>query len=238
MKTIKQFTFYTLLFLTATGCIDDFTIRGNGIAATQGRSVVGFDKVKSSGDFEVHITKGNEFEVVINAEENILPYIETSVSENALLIDIQGMHNIKNRLPMKVYVTLPTLAGVKQSGSGNITTDYFTTDKMELFISGSGSISTAIDANIVDATISGSGWLKLGGDANQSNLSISGSGNIDSNNLLVNNCNAVISGSGNIQVNAIKSIYAKISGSGNIYYSGNPGIEVNISGSGKVIRKI
>jgi hypothetical protein len=85
---------------------------------------------------------------------------------------------------------------------------------------------------------SGSGWLKLAGDANQSNLSISGSGNIDSNNLLVNNCNAIISGSGNIQVNAIKSIYAKISGSGNIYYSGNPGIEVNISGSGKVIRNI
>lgn len=236
MKTIKQFTFYTLLLLVATSCIDDITIRGNGIAATQGRSVSGFDKVMSSGNFEVHITKGNEFEVVLNAEENILPYIETSVSGNTLLINIPGLHNVKNRLPIKVFITVPILTGVKQSGSGNITTDYFTTDKMELFISGSGSISTAVDANIVDVFISGSGWLKISGDANQSNLSISGSGNIDSYNLVVNNCDAIISGSGNMQVNAIKSIYAKISGSGNVHYIGNPIIETNISGSGKVIR--
>lgn len=236
MKTIKQFTFCTLLLFAATSCIDDITIRGNGIGATQGRSVSGFDKVMSSGNFEVHITKGNGFELVLNAEENILPYIETSLSGNTLLIDIPGLHNVKNRLPMKVFITVPTLTGVKQSGSGNITTDYFTTDKMELFISGSGSISTAVDANIVDAFISGSGWLKIAGDANQSNLSISGSGNIDSYNLMVNDCDANISGSGNMQVNAIQSIYAKISGSGSIYYSGNPDIETNISGSGKVIR--
>lgn len=237
MKTIKQLTFFAVLLFAATGCIDDFTIRGNGIAATQGRLVPVFDKVKSSGDFQVHITKGNELEVVINAEENLLPYIETSVSGNTLLIDIPGLHNVRNRLPMNVYITVPTLAGVKQSGSGNITTDYFSTDKMELFISGSGSISTAVDANIVDATISGSGWMKIAGDSNQSNLSISGSGNIDSYNLMVNYCNTNISGSGNVHVYALKSIYARISGSGNVFYTGTPIIETSISGSGKIIRK-
>jgi hypothetical protein len=235
MKTIKQFSFYTMLLIAATSCIDDLTIHGNGIEASQRRPETGFNKIISSGDFEVQITKGNEFEVVINAEENILQYIETSVSENTLLIDIPGWHGVRNQLPMKVNITLPTLAGIKQSGSGNITTDYFTCDKMDLYISGSGSISAAVDANIVDATISGSGWIKIAGDANQSNFVISGSGNIDSYNLLVNSCNANISGSGNMMVNAVKSIYAKISGSGNVYYTGNPGIEVNISGSGKVI---
>jgi hypothetical protein len=235
MKTIKQFSFYALLLFAATGCIDDFTIHGNGIAATQGRPVSGFDNVQSAGDFDVHIINGDKFEVIINAEENIIPYIETSVSENTLLIDIPGLHNVRNRLPMTVNVTLPTLAGIKQSGSGNITTDFFTCDKVDFYISGSGSISALIDAKIADATISGSGWIKIAGDANQSNLTISGSGNVDSYNLLVNSCNANISGSGNMQIKAIKTIYAKISGSGNIYYTGNPGIDVNISGSGKVI---
>lgn len=236
MKTIKQFSFYALLLFAATGCLEDLTLHGNGISATQARPVSGFDKVNSSGQFDVHITNGAEFKVEINSEENLIPYIETRVSENTLLIDIPGLHSVRNRLPMMVNITLPTLAGIKQSGSGNITTDYFTCDKIELFISGSGSISTSVDANIVDATISGSGWIKIAGDANQSNLAISGSGNIDSYNLLVNSCNANISGSGNMQVNASKSVYAKISGSGNIYYTGNPAIEVNISGSGKVIR--
>lgn len=236
MKTIKQFAFIAMLLFAATSCIEDFTIRGNGIAATQVRLVPGFDKIKSSGDFQVHITKGTRNEVVVNAEENLLPFIETSVSGNTLLIDIPGLHNVRNRLPMNVYITVPTLAGIKQSGSGNITTDYFNTDKMELFISGSGSISTAVDANVVDASISGSGWIKVAGDANQSNLAVSGSGNIDSHNLMVNYCNAIISGSGNMQVYALKTIYARISGSGNVYYAGNPQVDTSISGSGKVIR--
>ncbi len=123
-----------MLLFAATSCIDDFTIRGNGIAATQGRLVPVFDKVKSSGDFQVHITKGKGLEVVINAEENLLPYIETSVSENTLMIDIPGLHNVRNRLPMNVYITVPALTSVKQSGSGSITTDYFTTDRMDLLI--------------------------------------------------------------------------------------------------------
>src|SRR5680860_1044529 len=101
MKTIKLFILgaIALLFLT-TACIDDFTIRGNGIAATEGRITQNFNKVKSSGAFDVHITNGDEQEVVIIAEENLLQYIETFASNNQLSIDIKGMHNVKNRLPM------------------------------------------------------------------------------------------------------------------------------------------
>lgn len=235
MKTIKQLFFFTMLLFAATSCFEDFTIRGNGIATSQGRSVSSFNKVKSAGDFEIHITKGNVTEVLINAEENIIPYIETSVSGNTLLIDIPGWHNIKHQLPIKIYVTVPTLESVKQSGSGIITTGFFESEKFELFISGSGSISTAVTANIIDASISGSGWMKISGDANQSDLSVSGSGYIDSYDLEVENCVAHISGSGDVKVNAVKSIFAKISGSGSVFYIGNPTVETSISGSGKVI---
>ncbi|HSH20080.1 MAG TPA: DUF2807 domain-containing protein, partial [Draconibacterium sp.] len=114
MKTIKQFTFYILLLLGATSCIEEFNIRGNGIDASEQRAVTSFNKVNSAGSFDVFISKGDVFEVVVNAEKNILPYIETSVSNNTLLIDIPGLHNVKNRLPMSVYITIPELAGVKQ----------------------------------------------------------------------------------------------------------------------------
>jgi len=237
MKTIKQITFYSLLFLATTGCIENFIIDGNGIPVTEVRPANNFNKVISSGDFEVYITKGMKLEVVVNAEQNILPYIETTFSENTLLISQRSLHNFKTRLPMKVYVTLPVLTGVNQSGSGLITTDYFSAERIGLFVSGSGSITTSVDANIVDASISGSGWLKITGDATESNLTISGPGNINSHNLMVNNCNAIISGSGYMQVYALKAISARISGSGNVYYTGNPGVETKISGSGKVIRE-
>ena len=237
MKTIKQFTIYTLLLLAATSCIEEFNIRGNGIEATESRSVSTFNKVRSSGDFDVQITKGDEFEVFVTAEENILPYIETTVSNNTLIIDIKGVNNVRNRLPMNVFITLPELEGIKQSGSGSMVTDYFSGENMEISLSGSGSISTEINVNNVEATISGSGWIMISGEANESDLSISGSGNIDSSELTVDNCIANISGSGNMQVNALKLITARISGSGNVYYTGNPVTETNISGSGKLVHR-
>jgi hypothetical protein len=237
MKTIKQFSFFALLLFAATSCIEEFNIRGNGVEATEERSVSMFNKIRTSGDFDIQIINGDELEVLVTAEENILPYIGTSVSNNTLLIDIQGMHNVKNRLPMSVLITVPQLVSVKQSGSGSITTDYFSGDEMEFSLSGSGSISADVDADLVVASISGSGWILITGDSKESELFISGSGNIDSSDLTVDNCNAHISGSGNMQVNATKFITAKISGSGNVYYKGNPVTDSNISGSGKLIHR-
>lgn len=238
MKTIKHLFFYlafATLFAT-TGCIDDFIIRGNGIEATEGRIVGEFTKLKSSGSFDVHITKGDEYEVVVNAESNIIPHIETYVRGNTLEIDIRGLHNVNNRLPMEVFVTTPFIESIKQSGSGIITTDYFTAENFEIYISGSGKISTAINANNVSAGISGSGVLDISGEASMANYSISGSGKIKSDNLVMNDCYAKISGSGDMYIYASDFIEARISGSGNIYYYGNPDIETHISGSGKLIK--
>lgn len=238
MKTIKLLFFSAVLILFAsTGCVDNFIIRGNGIETSEGRITNSFEKVKSSGAFDVHITNGDEFEVVVNAEQNVIPYIETYVSGNTLNIDIRGMHNIKNSLPMEIYVTTPNLEGLKLSGSGVITTDYFYSNSFDVSISGSGYISTAIEAKKVEAKISGSGKLVLAGIADDVKFDISGSGKIDSYDLAVKNCAAKISGSGDMWVNAENNLYANISGSGNIFYYGDPNVESNISGSGNLIHE-
>ncbi len=237
MKTMKQIFFLAAvgLLLITTGCWEDFTIGGNGIEATEGRVITNFNELKSSGSFDVHITKGDNHEVVVNAESNIIPYIETTVKGGTLHIDIRGIHNVRNRLPMQVFVTTPEMKSIKQSGSGAITTDYFEANNFELFISGSGSITTAVDAAAVDAGISGSGKIKISGNATQTNLNISGSGQINSYDLVTRNCDARISGSGNMYVSASDFIRATISGSGNVYYIGSPNLEAHVSGSGKLI---
>lgn len=236
MKTIKLLIFSGVVLLFATtSCIEDFTIRGNGIEASERRITLDFDKVKSEGNFDIHITNGEEFDVVVYAESNIIPYIETNVNNNSLRIYIRGIHNVNNRLPMEVYITTPILNGVKQSGSGIITTDYFLTNHFDATISGSGKIETAIDASSIDAVVSGSGELLISGNATKADLLISGSGKIDTYDLELQDCNAKISGSGNIWVSVERFLNASISGSGYVYYYGTPTIEKHISGSGRII---
>jgi hypothetical protein len=136
---------------------------------------------------------------------------------------------------MEIFITSPRLEGVKLSGSGEITTDYFQSDNFNISISGSGNVAAAVEADKVISNISGSGKLLLSGTANDARFEISGSGDIDAFDLSLKNCSAKISGSGNMWINASEFIEAFISGSGNIFYSGNPVIESHTSGSGDLI---
>lgn len=238
MKTIKLSFFIaaiTILF-GATSCIDDLTIRGNGIEGNESRYAPSFDKVKSSGAFDVHITNGEEYEVVVNAETNLLQYIETDVSGNTLDIHIRGIHNVKNRLPMEVYITVPRLRAIKQSGSGVVTTGHFESDEFDISVSGSGLIETAVDCNRLDALISGSGKIFVSGVTNYSKFKISGSGQIDAYDLTAKDCETNISGSGNVYTYVERYLKASISGSGSVFYKGSPSVESHISGSGKIIQ--
>ncbi|HKI90358.1 MAG TPA: head GIN domain-containing protein [Draconibacterium sp.] len=237
MKTIKLLLLSSVALLVATtSCIDDFTIHGNGVAATEGRITTGFNQVKSEGAFEVHITSGNDYDILVNAESNILPYIETDVNNHTLRIYIRGIHNVRNQLPMEVFITTPHLEGITQSGSGIVTSDFFNSDHFNAVISGSGSIETAVDASTLDALISGSGNLTISGTATNSGFTISGSGKILADNLDAHACSAKISGSGSMWVNVENYLKANISGSGNVFYKGAPDVEKHISGSGNVIQ--
>jgi len=237
MKTIKLLFLGGLaILMTTTSCIDDFRIEGNGIPSTENRNTNSFSKVESSGSFDVFIEKGETFEVSVRAEGNLLPHIETHVSSDRLHIDIHGINSIRNTLPMEVFITMPRLSGIRQSGSGLITTDRFETNQMDLSLSGSGLINTSFDADQVEVSISGSGTLKLAGKANEAYLRISGSGRIEATQLELNECQADISGSGNMAVSVDKYLEAVISGSGNVLYYGSPEVKTHISGSGHVTR--
>lgn len=239
MKTIKQFIFIisAALLVISSSCIDEVRVKGNGIEATEGRIVSEFTKVYSSGAFDVHITKGNTFEVIVSADENVIPYIETYVSNGVLKLGTSGTLSIKNQLPMEIFITTPNLEGIKLSGSGTISSDYFLSHKMDVLLSGSGTINTAFESENANVTISGSGKVILSGFTDKANFIISGSGKIDAAELLCTDCYTTTSGSGDIWISIDQYLKAIISGSGNVYYYGKPTIEKHISGSGNVMNQ-
>lgn len=237
MKTSKLILipWSVLILLVFNSCIDGFIIRGNGLEESELRYTSSFTRVKSSGPFDVHISDSDTYEVSVNAENNILPYIETEVSGNTLKIDIRGCHIVQNTLPVEVFISTPVLEGVRLSGSGSVTTGFFTSPEFDMGISGSGTIEAALDCHQFTSTVSGSGSAFVSGFADYADITISGSGRVDAYDLLIQSCDALISGSGDIFVYVEKTLDATISGSGSIFYIGNPEINQHISGSGNII---
>lgn len=178
------------------------TISGNGNLKSETRQASGYTGVSSAGSMNVQIAYGNANTITVEADENLLPYIETSVENGNLLIKTKKGYNLKSKHKMVVNVSLTRLTALKLSGSGNM--------------NGDGAFA---NTGKTDVSISGSGNIKLGfGNISELNTSISGSGNIDLRGKNCNNITATISGSGNIDCSDVQvnDVFAKVSGSGNI----------------------
>lgn len=194
-------------------------ITGSGPVQTESRPVAGFTKVEVYGSTNVHVVQGSAFDVQVTAYANLLPYLETRLEDNVLVIEFKRNAHIRND-NSEVTVTLPVLEGLSTNGSGNMdATGNFTGSNMSASSSGSGQISIN------------------GGAVTNYDIDISGSGKVKSYELIASVATVHISGSGEAEVHATEVLNAHISGSGNIYYKGEPTVNTTISGSGKVIKK-
>jgi hypothetical protein len=217
------------------------TVTGNGHPKKESRQTSAYTGVVSNGSIDVELSFGKPGNISIEADENLLPYIETVVENGDLFIKTKNKTRIRKKRKITIWVPVSTLANLKLSGSGNIKGDgaFSNNSATAVVVSGSGNIDLGFDSFAgIQAIVSGSGNVKLKGkNTGQLEASVSGSGNVDASNVTASNVVAKIRGSGDVRVNASQSLDAKISGSGNVYYKGNASkVSSKTSGRGKIIK--
>lgn len=232
LRTIALLLLPALLLFNAC----DLGLRGNGDLVTETRDEKDFDGIDASIPGKVVVLSGAEFQVKVQVEENLLPYLKTEVKSGDL--HIYFSRNVRDVDNLVVTVTLPELASVHLSGSGEIVAnDAFAGHSLDLNVSGSGFLEmNNLDYNEVSLGLSGSGNVDLGGEAIKLEASISGSGHLDALSFPVKVADIQLSGSGSAKVDVAEKLTAHISGSGEVLYEGNPVVDADISGSGRVKR--
>jgi hypothetical protein len=194
------------------------SVRGSGTVATEKRDVSGFTDVRVHGSGDVTVDQTGTDSLSVEAEDNILPLLETTVRDGVLHLGTKPNVNLHTTRPIRYHVTVARLTGFGISGSGDVKARNIDTDRL------SGSIS-------------GSGSATLAGRADAADLRISGSGSYDAANLQCKTVKVSISGSGDATVNATDRLEADVSGSGSVQFAGNPTVSKHISGSGTVARR-
>lgn len=214
-------------------------IKGNGNLKTEQRSAANFTNVTSFGEFDVYLSQGSAYSVRIEAEENLIPYIETLVDGDVLKIRTKEGYWLKNTTDLKVFVTAPAYSKVRTSGSGDIYSDgkLNNTSAIELEVSGSGDMKVQVNAPEVRADLQGSGNINLSGETRSFTSTILGSGDIKASDLKSEDVQVKITGSGSADVHASVKLNVGITGSGDVRYHGNPQTSLNTTGSGSV-RKV
>lgn len=235
MKKIILFGLSALVFFSSCRYVTGERIHGNGNVKTEQRSPGSFRSVSSYGSFNVYVSSG-EPSVQIEAEDNLLPYIETYVDGSALHVREKDNVWLRPRREIKIFVSLPDFESIHSYGSGDIIGQSKITNssKLELTVNGSANIKMDVDAPEIDAETNGSGDIDLRGSVKSWDGEIHGSGNIKAMDLRSDNATIKIYGSGDADVFADAKLDVHVAGSGDVRYKGNAQVSSSIAGSGRV----
>ncbi len=222
---MKKLTFLSMALLLAfPSCyIDGWNqgISGNGHVVDETRDISGFTGVHVSTGIDVYLSQGNQFEVVVEADENLQDVILTEVNGNMLVVKTDHV-NIRSAKSKRVHVTLPELTELKISSAGDcVGQTPFTCDDLRLSISSAGDLTLEVEADRIDLDISSSGDARLAGSADEFNVRLSSAGDLNAFDLVAAKVDVDVSSAGDARVHATEEISMNASSAGNIYYRGD-----------------
>ncbi len=253
------FVFLIALFLLPSlACgifIPGYTV-GSGNIVSQKVDVSGFERVTLEGSGDVYIEQGQTESLTVEADENIIPMLDTRVSGNELVLRIKPGYDVAPSQRIIYHVTIKDLSGITTlgsgdffvgpvksdhlaisiPGSGDIEIESLTGDDLSIDLAGSGNAALAdVDIKTSDTSIKGSGDVKLTGKADTQEVRVAGSGDYLAGDLETDTADISVVGSADVTVWVNDQLKVKNTGSATVEYYGNPSVEESGVGSGDLI---
>jgi hypothetical protein len=219
------------LLLLTTSC---GFFRDAGTQTTQQRTIDGVTAVRLLTSGDLSITVGETESLTVTAGSNQLTGLTSQVIDGTLILDNKAASIAGSTI--SYALTVPPLASLELSGSGNANGVGVLTGDAQVSATGSGEASlSGLDLSSVVVDLSGSGNVQLAGTATSQHVTVSGSGDYVGSGLATQQAEIQVTGSGNAEVNVTGHLTATASGSGNITYTGNPAqVDRDSTGSGDI----
>lgn len=176
-------------------------VKGSGDSASENREIKGFKGVDVGSSFEVVITAQKEFSVTVEADDNILPLIETEVRRGVL--NIECSRRVSPKTPMRILISAPDIDDVETSGAASVTLNSIKNSNLKIDSSGASRVFVT-------------------GETSKLLVELSGATKVDAEALLAETANIETSGASQASVNVLNSLRTDASGASKITYSGNP----------------
>ena len=213
-------------------------VRGSGRVAEEIRPVSGVTGVELATFGDLSIEVGDDEELRIEAEENLIPYFETEMRDGTLVIKQRQNVRIVSNRPVNFYLTVKAIESIGISGSGDARAPDLEAERFSITITGSGDLRMEdLEAGGVRARLTGSGDLRMGNlDADTLDVRISGSGDMAMDELRANTLEVDMNGSGSLDIDGGKVETQKVTATGSGDYEArrleSAEADVRLTGSG------
>jgi hypothetical protein len=204
--------------LSLLGCPAE-KIQGEGAQKLEERNLSAFESVEVNQSYDVRIEVGKPQKVTVEADESLLPLIQTEVTNNTLKIANKEGKLFASQMPLKVTVSLPRLQKLRAKGASLLT------------LIGVSGPSLAVE-------LDGGHQLRItGGVLEQLKIDASGASQIETLMLQSQDVDINMSGAASARIRAEKKLKVSASGASKLEYNGNPQITQNINRM-SVLRKL
>lgn len=204
------------LVIGLAGCIisNPGGVKGSGIAKTEKRSVASFDSLDVNYVGAIAVRSQGQESLTISGDDNIIPFITTEVKNGTLYI--RGTKGYSPQQKLQIIVSTPDVRRFVFDGVGEANLSNIKNERLEIVVSGVGSLSASGETKEVDITLSGVG-------------------SVDAKNLRAVNAKVNSTAIGAVDLYATRQLDIKASGLGEINYYGNPKIvNKQAEGIGKI----
>ena len=239
MKKIALFSLIILVF--ASGCreIAGERVKGSGHVITENRTASGFNSIDVSGAIDVYVRQDSGTSVKVEADDNILEYIEVHVQGSTLEIYTENNIRLRPSNKIKVYISNPEYKEIQVSGASSVRCENEITsaDAIDIGLSGASDARLELNAPKISVHLTGASNTSIKGKTKDFEGSASGASEIRGFDLLSENANVDASGASHIEIFASVRIDGQSSGASSVNYKGNAQSNVEKSGASSVNKK-
>lgn len=192
-------------------------VKGSGDVKSEKRDLSEFKGIKVGGVFQVEFTVQDNFNVQVEADDNLLEYIKTEVDGDTL--EISTSNRLSSRNPIIVKIGAPDIEDIAASGAAKISVVNLNNDSLKIDLSGATNVTVA-------------------GMTKDLKIDLSGACGIDAAELKAENVSVDASGASSADVFVSNRLEADLSGASTVTYSGSPkDLSKKVSGASSVQEK-
>ena len=194
---------------------DQVDILGSGQVTTEVRTVTGFNAISVTGGQWVVLEQTDTEGVQVQAEDNLLRYIEIEVDVGVLLVRSSLGVLLRPTEPIKVYVQAIEVRDIRVSGAVTLDAELTWNDRLDLSISGASTVNAS-------------------GASGHLSLSVSGPSRYDGLELVSEDMWVSAVGPSHAEVWARETLRVEASGAALIRYRGGPSVSSALTGGASV----
>ncbi|QJD81529.1 head GIN domain-containing protein [Spirosoma rhododendri] len=214
-------------------------IVGSGKTIEETRTVASYDRLLVDFTIKVHIAEGAPGTVVLEGEDNVLPYVEIAVNSGELRIGLSRKAKFNDTKPVTVTIHRAALRSIQANTACTITADVpVVADQLTVSLNEASRLTADLDVQQLTVRLQAASSVTLRGKAQKADFQLDGASRVYAEQLRIAKADLTLNGASHATVDVTENLSASADGVSVITYSGSPVIDRQRAGGLSTIKHV